>query len=150
MRLSPISSPLHPPTTPAMENEMATLLFLSVFHKGLLNIHISPSLSFFPFLTHSYTSFPIFHTPPPPSHASHTSPSLTHITPPHPSHTSHLLPHTHTPPTGTMSGGGNKVMKGRMSSTIHSDVSPGQLEEIEKKLEADEKALQVSPHLLKY
>ena len=45
-----------------------------------------------------------------------------------------------------MSGGGNKVMKGRMSSTIHSDVSPGQLEEIEKKLEADEKALQVSPH----
>jgi len=49
-----------------------------------------------------------------------------------------------------MSGGGNKVMKGRMSSTIHSDVSPGQLEEIEKKLEADEKALQVSPHSLKY
>ena len=47
-----------------------------------------------------------------------------------------------------MSGGGNKVMKGRMSSTLHTDVSPSQLEEIEKKLEADEKALQVSIHIV--
>ena len=37
-------------------------------------------------------------------------------------------------------------MKGRMSSTIHSDVSPSQLEEVEKKLEADEKALEVGTH----
>ena len=35
-----------------------------------------------------------------------------------------------------------------MSSTLHADVSPSQLEEIEKKLEADEKALQVSIHIV--
>ena len=64
---------------------------------------------------------------------------------PHTHHTSSLT-HTHMSPTGTMSGGGNKVMKGRMSSTIHSDVSPSQLEDIEKKLETDEKALEVSTH----
>ena len=39
-------------------------------------------------------------------------------------------------------------MKGRMSSTLHADVSPSQLDEIEKKLEADEKALQVSIHIV--
>ncbi|XP_067017263.1 structural maintenance of chromosomes protein 4-like isoform X2 [Acropora muricata] len=40
---------------------------------------------------------------------------------------------------GTMSGGGNKVVKGRMGSSIVSDVSPDQLEAMERKLEKETK-----------
>ena len=35
---------------------------------------------------------------------------------------------------GTMSGGGNRVLKGRMSSTLVSNVSPHQLTEMEQTL----------------
>ncbi|XP_031567027.1 structural maintenance of chromosomes protein 4-like [Actinia tenebrosa] len=41
---------------------------------------------------------------------------------------------------GTMSGGGTRVAKGRMCSSFVSDVSPQQLAEMEKKLEVNEKA----------
>ncbi|KAJ7381328.1 Structural maintenance of chromosomes protein 4 [Desmophyllum pertusum] len=41
---------------------------------------------------------------------------------------------------GTMSGGGNKVVKGRMGSSIMSDVNPDQLEAMEKTLEKETKA----------
>jgi len=44
---------------------------------------------------------------------------------------------------GTMSGGGNKVVKGRMGSSIRSDVSPDQLEAMEKTLEKETKAAEV-------
>ncbi|XP_019848995.1 PREDICTED: structural maintenance of chromosomes protein 4-like [Amphimedon queenslandica] len=40
---------------------------------------------------------------------------------------------------GTMSGGGNKVMKGRMSSKLASDVTPSQLQQLEQKLNQEEK-----------
>ncbi len=43
-----------------------------------------------------------------------------------------------------MSGGGNRPIKGRMSSKLHVDVSPRQLLEMEGKLEVDEKAVQAS------
>ena len=42
-----------------------------------------------------------------------------------------------------MSGGGNKVVKGRMGSSIRSDVSPDQLEAMEKTLEKETKAAEV-------
>ncbi|XP_027044472.1 structural maintenance of chromosomes protein 4-like [Pocillopora damicornis] len=41
---------------------------------------------------------------------------------------------------GTMSGGGNKVVKGRMGSSIVSDVNPNQLKAMEKTLEKETKA----------
>lgn len=44
---------------------------------------------------------------------------------------------------GTMSGGGNKVVKGRMGSSIVSDVSPDQLEAMERKLEKETKTAEV-------
>lgn len=44
---------------------------------------------------------------------------------------------------GTMSGGGNKVVKGRMGSSIMSDVNPDQLEAMEKTLEKETKAAEV-------
>ena len=47
------------------------------------------------------------------------------------------------PSPGTMSGGGSRVMKGRMSSKLHTDISPQQLEGLECELERDDKALQV-------
>lgn len=40
---------------------------------------------------------------------------------------------------GTMSGGGNKVIKGRMSSKLASDVTPSQLQQLEQKLNQEEK-----------
>ena len=42
-----------------------------------------------------------------------------------------------------MSGGGNKVVKGRMGSSIRSDVSPDQLEAMEKTLDKETKAAEV-------
>lgn len=42
-----------------------------------------------------------------------------------------------------MSGGGNKVVKGRMGSSIISDVNPDQLEAMEKTLEKETKAAEV-------
>lgn len=42
-----------------------------------------------------------------------------------------------------MSGGGNKVVKGRMSSSIVSDVSPDQLETMQKDLEIETKTVEV-------
>ena len=48
---------------------------------------------------------------------------------------------------GTMSGGGNKVVKGRMSSSIVSDVSPEQLETMEKFLEKETKTAEVCMQL---
>lgn len=44
---------------------------------------------------------------------------------------------------GTMSGGGNKVVKGRMGSSIVSDVNPDQLEQMEKTLEKETKTAEV-------
>lgn len=44
---------------------------------------------------------------------------------------------------GTMSGGGNKVVKGRMGSSIVSDISPDQLEAMERKLEKETKKTEV-------
>ena len=44
---------------------------------------------------------------------------------------------------GTMSGGGNRVSKGRMSSKTSSDVSPQQVEEVKKRLQDNERALTV-------
>ena len=44
---------------------------------------------------------------------------------------------------GTMSGGGGRVSKGRMSSKLVTDVSPQQLSNLEQRLRSDEKALQV-------
>ena len=43
-----------------------------------------------------------------------------------------------------MSGGGGKVMKGRMSSRIHDDISPQQLTEMESSLAQKQKDLEVS------
>lgn len=42
-----------------------------------------------------------------------------------------------------MSGGGTRVMKGRMSASFVSDVNPQQLSQMEKKLETDTKAKEV-------
>jgi len=42
-----------------------------------------------------------------------------------------------------MSGGGNKVVKGRMGSSIRSDVSPDQLEAMEKTLEKETRTAEV-------
>ena len=44
---------------------------------------------------------------------------------------------------GTMSGGGTKVMKGRMSSKVHSDFTPQQLVHLEDKLKEDEESAEV-------
>ena len=44
---------------------------------------------------------------------------------------------------GTMSGGGNKVVKGRMGSSIVSDVSPDQLEAMERILEKETNTAEV-------
>lgn len=44
---------------------------------------------------------------------------------------------------GTMSGGGNKVVKGRMGSSIRSDVSPDQLEAMEKTLGKETRVAEV-------
>ena len=44
---------------------------------------------------------------------------------------------------GTMSGGGSRVMKGRMGSSFVSDVNPQQLSQMEKKLERDTKTAEV-------
>lgn len=46
-----------------------------------------------------------------------------------------------------MSGGGNKVVKGRMGSSIVSDVSPEQLETMEKFLEKETKTAEVCMQL---
>ena len=46
-------------------------------------------------------------------------------------------------PQGTMSGGGNKVVKGRMGSSIRSDVSPDQLEAMEETLEKETRTAEV-------
>ncbi len=43
-----------------------------------------------------------------------------------------------------MSGGGNRPLKGRMSSKLRSDVTPQQLTKLEGDLNRDEKALRVS------
>ena len=43
-----------------------------------------------------------------------------------------------------MSGGGNKVVKGRMGSSIVADISPDQLEAMEKTLEKETKTAEVS------
>ena len=43
-----------------------------------------------------------------------------------------------------MSGAGGKVMKGRMSSRIHDDISPQRLTEMEKSLVQKEKTFEVS------
>ena len=45
--------------------------------------------------------------------------------------------------TGTMSGGGGKVSKGRMSSRIHDDVSPQQLTKMESTLKQTEREFEV-------
>ena len=45
---------------------------------------------------------------------------------------------------GTMSGGGGKVVKGKMSSRTHDDVSPRQLTEMESTLTRKEKAFEVN------
>lgn len=45
-----------------------------------------------------------------------------------------------------MSGGGSKVVKGRMGSRIVADVSPAQLEAMEKTLENETKAAAVLLH----
>lgn len=42
-----------------------------------------------------------------------------------------------------MSGGGNRPIKGRMSSKLRSDVSPQELTGMEKKIQQDEEALEV-------
>jgi len=44
---------------------------------------------------------------------------------------------------GTMSGGGNRQIKGRMSSKLHSDVSPEELTSMEKMVQQNEEALAV-------
>ena len=44
---------------------------------------------------------------------------------------------------GTMSGGGSRVSRGRMSSKLVSEVTPQQLAKLEQKFKSDEKALQV-------
>ena len=44
---------------------------------------------------------------------------------------------------GTMSGGGSKVVKGRMGSRIVADVSPAQIETMEKTLANETKAAAV-------
>jgi hypothetical protein len=44
---------------------------------------------------------------------------------------------------GAMSGGGSKVAKGRMGSSIVHDVTPQQLQELERKLEGQTKRLEV-------
>ena len=49
---------------------------------------------------------------------------------------------------GTMTGGGGKVMKGRMSCKLRADVGPEQLTEMERRLGTDETALQVSSYAL--
>lgn len=43
-----------------------------------------------------------------------------------------------------MTGGGSKVSKGRMGSSIAHDVTPQQLQEMENKLEEQTKRLEVS------
>ena len=43
---------------------------------------------------------------------------------------------------GTMSGGGGRLQRGRMSSKLHDDVTPQQLVALEKALEAEEKAVE--------
>ena len=45
---------------------------------------------------------------------------------------------------GTMSGGGGRVAKGRMSSKAVSDVTPQQVEELTKRLADNERAAEVS------
>ena len=45
---------------------------------------------------------------------------------------------------GTMTGGGGKVVKGRMSSRIHDDVSPQALKQMESSLTMKEKEFEVS------
>ena len=42
-----------------------------------------------------------------------------------------------------MSGGGNKPLRGRMSSKLHSDISPQQLAKLEEQLQSDETAAMV-------
>ena len=44
---------------------------------------------------------------------------------------------------GTMSGGGNKVAKGRMSSKLRPEVSPQQLQQLEQTLQDQEKSAEV-------
>lgn len=44
---------------------------------------------------------------------------------------------------GTMSGGGGRVAKGRMSSKAVSDVTPQQVEELAKRLADNERAAEV-------
>ncbi|KAL5490795.1 hypothetical protein EMCRGX_G015979 [Ephydatia muelleri] len=43
---------------------------------------------------------------------------------------------------GTMSGGGGRAQRGRMSSKLHDDVTPQQLVAMEKALEAEERAME--------
>ena len=46
-------------------------------------------------------------------------------------------------PAGAMTGGGSKVAKGRMGSSIVHDVTPQQLQELERKLEGQTNRLEV-------
>lgn len=43
-----------------------------------------------------------------------------------------------------MSGGGNRVAKGRMSSKLQSEVSPQQLKQLEQTLQTQEQSVEVS------
>ena len=45
---------------------------------------------------------------------------------------------------GTMSGGGNRPIKGRMSSKLQIDVTPQQIAKVKEKLKFDEQAFQVT------
>ena len=45
---------------------------------------------------------------------------------------------------GTMTGGGNKVVKGRMSSKLTLDVTPAEMQQLQIKLDEEENKSQVS------
>ena len=58
----------------------------------------------------------------------------------------HTLPTAHTPLfmlVGTMTGGGSRVIRGRMSSKSVVEVTPGELKQQEMDLEREEKELEV-------
>ena len=45
---------------------------------------------------------------------------------------------------GTMTGGGNKVVKGRMSSKLTLDITPAEMQQLQIKLDEEENKSQVS------
>ena len=55
-----------------------------------------------------------------------------------------LVPYTDPPSTGTMTGGGTRVIKGKMSSRMQSDYTPEQVLKLKEKLETEEKSYDVS------